>query len=35
MWLNPIDEGEKHIYINTAPKALLSLLVEEETHGKP
>lgn len=34
MWLNPIDEGEKHIYINTAPKALLSLLSEEETHGK-
>ncbi|NLK44397.1 MAG: hypothetical protein GX300_08395 [Tissierellia bacterium] len=34
MWLNPIEEGEKYIYINTAPKALLSLLSIEETHGK-
>lgn len=34
MWLNPMEEGEKFIYINTAPKALLSLLSIEETHGK-
>ncbi len=34
MWLNPIEEGEKYIYINTAPKALLSLLSEEEAYGK-
>ncbi|NLV88314.1 MAG: hypothetical protein GX021_02960 [Tissierellia bacterium] len=34
MWLNPIDEGEKYIYINTAPKALLSLLSMETTYGK-
>lgn len=34
MWLNPIEEGEKYIYIYTAPKALLSLLSEEEAYGK-
>jgi len=34
MWLNPIEEGEKYIYINTAPKALLSLLSEEKAYGK-
>ncbi len=32
--LNPLEEGETPIYINTAPKALLSLLNKEDVYGK-
>lgn len=34
IWLEVIEEGEKPIYINTAPKAILSLLTAEEAYGK-
>ena len=34
MWLNVQGEGEVSIYINTAPKAVLSLLSMEEAYGK-
>lgn len=33
-WLNSLEEGEIPIYINTAPKAMLSLLSMEEVYGK-
>lgn len=34
IWLNTLEEGEIPIYINTAPKAILSLLSREEVYGK-
>ncbi|MFA5576739.1 MAG: hypothetical protein WCZ27_02345 [Tissierellaceae bacterium] len=34
IWLNVLEEGEKPIYIYTAPKAILSLLTMEEAYGK-
>lgn len=34
LWLEIIDDGEKEIYINTAPKAILSLLNMEEAKGR-
>lgn len=33
-WLEVIDEGEKPIYIDTAPKSILSLLSMEEVYEK-
>lgn len=33
-WLNVISEGSKSIYIDTAPKSLLSLLSENQVQGK-
>ena len=34
IWLNVLEEGERPRYINTAPKAILSLLSIEEFYGK-
>lgn len=34
IWLNIRSEGENSIYINTAPKAILSLLSMEESYGR-
>lgn len=34
IWLNIRSEGENPIYINTAPKAILSLLSMEESYGR-
>lgn len=34
LWLKEIDIGETQIYINTAPKSLLTLLSMEEIYGK-
>ena len=34
IWLNPVEEGETPRYISTAPKAILSLLSIEESHGR-
>ena len=34
LWLDPISEGETPIYINTAPKALLDLIGNEDLYGK-
>lgn len=34
MWLNVKSQGETSIYINTAPKAILSLLSIPESYGK-
>lgn len=34
LWLDPVSEGETPIYINTAPKALLDLIGNEEMYGK-
>ncbi len=34
LWLNVVEEGEVHIYINSAPKAILGLLSMNEVYGK-
>ncbi len=34
LWLDVVDEGDNEIYINSAPKAILSLLSREEFYGK-
>lgn len=33
LWLDPVSEGETAIYINTAPKALLDLIGNEDVYG--